>query len=91
MMLTMHSMLASRYSILSKTLELLMLLISTILVAITFIDPIVINYFNIKTEIAHIVIGASAILVFFFQSFLSLSTGREKPHNIERLSIHSFL
>ncbi|MBU4231253.1 MAG: hypothetical protein KJ822_14810 [Proteobacteria bacterium] len=71
MMLTMHSILASRYSKLSKLLELSMLAISTILVALTFIDPRVLNYFNIETEIARIIIGASAIIVFFL-SIVSL-------------------
>jgi hypothetical protein len=71
MMLTMHSILASRFNRLSQLLELSMLAISTILVTITFVDPIVINYLNIKTENARIAIGTSAILVFFL-SIVSL-------------------
>ncbi len=71
MMITMHSILASRFNRLSQLLELSMLAISTILITLTFIDPIVINYINIKTEIARIAIGTSAILVFFL-SIVSL-------------------
>ncbi len=70
-MLTMHSILASRYSRRAQLLELSMLAISTVLVALTFVDPKVLIYFNIENDIARIIIGISAIIILFL-SIVSL-------------------
>jgi hypothetical protein len=64
MMLTMHSILGSRFSRRAKILELFLLTFSIILVASTFLDPKLLLYINIKTEIARLIIGACSIFIF---------------------------
>jgi hypothetical protein len=71
MMLTMHSILANRYRRRSQFLELSMLAISTVLVALTFVDPQVLSYFNIQADTARVLLGICSILVFFL-SIVSL-------------------
>ena len=71
MMLTMHSILASRYKFRAQLLELSILGISIVLVATTFLDPQIISFFNINTQSTRVLIGACSILVFFF-SIVSL-------------------
>lgn len=65
MMLTMHSILGSRFNRRAQILELSMLTISIVLVASTFLDPIILSYFNINNEIARLLIGACTIFIFF--------------------------
>lgn len=71
MMLTIHSILATRYYRKSQILELSMLAISTILVALTFVDPQILSFLNIHSDTARILIGVCSVLVFFL-SIVSL-------------------
>jgi hypothetical protein len=82
MMLTMHSILANRYHRRGQVLELSLLAVSTVLVALTFIDPQVLTYFNVSQETSRILIGICSILVFFL-SVVSLIVdwkGKARQH-----------
>src|SRR5437667_89052 len=82
MMLTMHSILASRYRTRAQTLEISLIAISVALVATTFLDPQVLSFLSISPERARILIGTSSILVLFL-SVLSLIVdwkGRATQH-----------
>jgi len=65
MMLTMHSILASRYKTKAQTLEISLIAISILLVASTFLDPQVLSFFSTSPEKARIFIGTCSILVLF--------------------------
>ncbi len=71
MMLTMHSILAARYFRKSKILELSIFAVSILLVALAFVDPKILTFFNFQIETARILIGLCSILVFFL-SIVSL-------------------
>lgn len=74
MMLTMHSILASRYR---RRALLSLLAISTVLVALTFIDPQVLIHLAINTETARIVIGVCSTLVFSCRLSFFWSIGKD--------------
>jgi len=65
MMLTMHSILAERYTRRSKLLEISMFAVSILLVASTFIDPKILSFLNFKADITRFIIGLCSIIVFF--------------------------
>jgi hypothetical protein len=82
MMLTMHSILASRYQIRAQALDLSLLAVSTVLLALIFIDPQVITYINLSQETSRILIGVCSIAVFFL-SVVSLVVdwkGKSRQH-----------
>jgi hypothetical protein len=82
MMLTMHSILASRYKFRAQVLELSILGISIVLVATIFLDPQIISFFHTNTKSTRVLIGVCSILVFFF-SIVSLIVdwkGRATQH-----------
>jgi hypothetical protein len=82
MMLTMHSMLASRYQLRAQVLDISLLAVSTVLLALTFIDPQVIAYINLSQETSRILIGVCSILIFFL-SIVSLIVdwkGKARQH-----------
>lgn len=64
MMLTMHSILADRYHRRAQILDISLVAVSTILVALTFLDPRILIHLNIQPESARILIGLCSILVF---------------------------
>ncbi len=64
MMLTMHSILANRYHRRAQVLDILLVAVSTILVALTFLDPQILVHINTRPESARILIGLCSILVF---------------------------
>lgn len=71
MMLTMHSILASRYRLRAQILELTLVAASIFLAALALADPAVLSYFNVRPQTARILIGLCTILVFFL-SIVSL-------------------
>jgi len=64
MMLTMHSILGSRYQLRSQIFEIAFLVSSTLVVAFTFVDASVLSYLSISNEGARILIGVCSILLF---------------------------
>jgi hypothetical protein len=67
----MHSILATRYHRKAQILELSTLAVSTVLVALAFVDPQILSLLNIQPGIARVLIGVCSILVFFL-SIVSL-------------------
>jgi hypothetical protein len=64
MMLTMHSILADRYRRRAQILDILLVAVSTVLVALTFLDPQILIHFKTQPESARLLIGLCSILVF---------------------------
>jgi hypothetical protein len=71
MMLTMHSILASRYRRRAQILEISLIAVSTILLSFTFVDPLVLPYFSLTPDTARILLGVCSILIFIL-SIVSL-------------------
>jgi hypothetical protein len=68
MMLTMHAILASRYQRKAQALEMMLLASSIVLVALTFVDADVLNYFSISTEAVRITVGVCSIVIFLLST-----------------------
>ncbi len=64
MMLTMHSILASRYQRRAQALEISLLVSSIVLVAFTFVDASFLKYLSLTAEASRIIIGVFSILIF---------------------------
>jgi hypothetical protein len=82
MILTMHSILADRYHRRAQILEISLLAFSTVLVALTFVDPQVLTYLKISQETSRVLIGTCSIVVFFL-SVVSLIVdwkGKARQH-----------
>lgn len=82
MMLTMHSILANRYHRRAQILEISLLAVSTVIVALTFVDPQVLTYLKISQETSRVLIGICSIVVFFL-SVVSLIVdwkGKARQH-----------
>jgi hypothetical protein len=82
MMLTMHSVLADKYRLRAQVLEIATVAISTVLLALTFLDPAILRYLEIQETSARIAVGVCSVSVFVL-SIVSLIVdwkGRARQH-----------
>lgn len=91
MMATMHSIEADHYYFKSQFLDILIMAASSVLVALTFVDPKVLAYFSINEDVARISIGIFSVLVFILAMAASMVDwkGRARRHSEAHQSVVS--